>query len=190
MRFRRRFCATRALVPRYGRLRRPLGTNGWEPGIVLGQSPLDFAQVLPRVLERPPETAAGRPQVLAALDLGSADLRRDALELKVEKSPKVREPRSELAGLGAFDRPQRFLQAFRLADAGGAEVLGFGVSDVGNDVAQNSPLRGLGGELAVGEFADEGNDLLAEPLEAAAVRTLVFLRQWHEVRREARSRIA
>src|SRR6266704_400435 len=127
MRLRRMFSATRDLTS----------------GMLAVQSPLDFAQVLPRVLERPPETAAGRPQLLAALDLGRADLRRDALELKVEKSPKVREPRSELAGLGALDRLQRLLHAFRLADAGGAEVLGLRVGDGINDVAEHASLRRL-----------------------------------------------
>src|SRR5438876_7083006 len=190
MRFRRRFCATRALVPRYGRLRRPLGTNGWEPGIVLGQSPLDLAQVLPRMLQRPPETAAGGPQLFATLDLGAAHLWRDLLELGVEKLPEVRKPGDEGARLGALDGLQRVLHTFRLADTGGAEVFRLCVGDVGNDVAEQASIRRLRWELVTWDPTDESDDLLAEPLETAAVNLLVLPGERFEVRREAGSRVA
>src|SRR5439155_14234996 len=139
MRLRRMFSATRDLTS----------------GMLAVQSPLHLAQVLPRMLERAPETAAGGPQLFAALDLGRADLRRDAAELGVEKLPEVRKPRRESAGLGALDRPQRFLHAFRLADSGGAEVLGLCVGDVGNDVARQASFRRLRAELSLRHPFDE-----------------------------------
>src|SRR2546422_3860776 len=116
MRLRRMLSATRARVPRYARLRRALGTNG-RFGIGLVRPPLHLAQVLPGVLERAAEAAAGRPPFFAALNLRGADLRCDALDLSVQKLPEVSQPRRQLAGLGALDRLQRFLHAFRLADA-------------------------------------------------------------------------
>src|SRR2546426_7832391 len=90
----------------------------------IDQPPLDLAQVFPRVFQRAPETAAGCPQLFAALDLGRADLRCDARELGVEKLPEVRKPGPEGARLGALDGLQCVLHTFRLADTGGAEVLG------------------------------------------------------------------
>src|SRR5437667_8585873 len=118
MRLRRMLSAIRARVPRYVLPGEALlGTNGWGVGIVLGQPPLHLAQVLPGVLERAAEAAAGRPPFFAALNLRGADLRCDALDLSVQKLPEVSQPRRQLAGLGALDRLQRFLHAFRLADA-------------------------------------------------------------------------
>ena len=87
--------------------------------MVLGQPPPHFAQVLPRMLERPPETATGGPQLFAALDLRGADLRRDPFELCVEKLPEVREGGPEGARPGALDCLQGFL------DTGGAGQGGY-----------------------------------------------------------------
>src|SRR5439155_3627744 len=154
------------------------------------QPPLHLAQVLPGVLERAAEAAAGRPPFFAALNLRGADLRCDALDLSVQKLPEVSQPRRQLAGLGALDRLQRFLHAFRLADAGGAKVLRFGGGDVVDDVAERATFPGLGGELAFWDAADEVFELLAEPLQAATVGTFVFFRDRFEVGREARRRIA
>src|SRR5438132_6040162 len=152
-------------------------------GMLALQPPLDFAQVLPRVLQRPPETAAGRPQLFAALNLGGTDLPRDALELGVEKLPEVRKPGPEGARLGALDGLQRILHAFRLADTGGAEVFRLCVGDVGNDVAEQASIRRLRWELVTWDPTDESDDLLAEPLETAAVNLLVLPGERFEVRR-------
>src|SRR2546426_282687 len=56
--------------------------------------------------------------------------------------------------------------------------------------AEGAPLRGLGGELAFWDAADEVFEPLAEPLQAATVGTFVFFRDRFEVGREARRRIA
>src|SRR5437899_1041862 len=159
-------------------------------GMLALQPPLDFAQVLPRVLQRPPETAAGRPQLFAALNLGGTDLPRDALELGVEKLPEVRKPGPEGARLGALDGLQRILHAFGLADAGSAEVLGLCVGDVGNDVAEQASFRRFRRELVGWVLADERDELLPERLEAATVDAFVFRTQRFEVGREARTRVA
>src|SRR6266545_3893941 len=174
MRFSRMFCRTRSLVS---------ATIDAKPA-------LNLPQMLPRVLQRPSETAAGCPQLFAALDLGGAALRRDALKLRVEKLPEVRKPGREFAGVRALHRLQSFLRAFRLADAGGAEVLELCVGDVSSDVGERASLRRLRAELVLRDLSDERDDLLAEPLEAATVRALVFRSQRIEVRREARSWIA
>src|SRR5437867_9989734 len=174
MRLRWIFSATRALTA----------------GMIVLQSALDLAQVLPRMFQRATKTAAGRPPLFAALDLRGADLRCDSFELGVEKLPEVRKPGRESVRFGASDRLQRVLHAFRLADAGGAEVLGLRVRDVSNGVAEHATLRRLFGELMFRDPADERDDLLAEPLEATTVDALVFRTQRFEVGREARSRIA
>src|SRR2546428_10143739 len=139
MRFSRRFRRARVLAS----------------GSISRQPPLHLAEVLPGVLQRPPETAAGGPQLFAALDLGGTDLRRDALELTVEKLPEVGQPRRQRAGLGALDRLQRLLHAFRLADTGGAEVFRLCVGNMGDDVAEHASLRRLRAELSLLHPFDE-----------------------------------
>src|SRR5439155_11065582 len=67
------------------------------------QPPLHLAQVLPGVLERAAEAAAGRPKLFASLDLSLPEPWRDALELRVEKLPQIRKCRPESARLGALD---------------------------------------------------------------------------------------
>ena len=59
-----------------------------------------------------------------------------------------------------------------------------------NDVVEHASLRWLRIELLTLGPPDERDDFLAEPLEAATVAVLVFLRQRCEIGREARSRVA
>src|SRR5439155_2379645 len=104
--------------------------------------------------------------------------------------PEVRKPGPEGARLGALDGLQRVLRTFRLADTGGAQVFGLRVGDVGNDVAEQASFRRLRRELVGWVLADERDEFLAQPLEAATVGAFVFRTERFEVRREARRRVA
>src|SRR5439155_7748252 len=159
-------------------------------GMLALRPPLDLAQVFPRVLQRSRKTSPVSPQLFAALYLGRTDLRRDVLELGVEQPPEVRKPGPEGARLGALDGLQRVLRTFRLADTGGAQVFGLRVGDVGNDVAEQASFRRLRRELVGWVLADEGDEFLAQPLEAATVSAFVFRTELFEAWREARRRVA